>query len=162
MRTWYCPGEHTVTEDYEVADSQVPVQFSQHRLYGVHVGILLITFVLSLWGSRSERSVSRMRLIGRVSPCRQPRRRGKTCKPAWAAPPHMKSSGDCRVHHSPSFSSTENHKFCNRGTLDDFYKMCFPQCSHKRRGTQFRNGTITSTFNYCPKKRKMFADELFL
>lgn len=60
------PGERTATEDHKVvAHSQIPLQLSLHKLCGGSDGSPAITFTLSSYGRRSERSHSCKKLSRR-------------------------------------------------------------------------------------------------
>lgn len=52
-------------------------------------------------------------------------------KPAWEAPRYLKLQRNGRTHQSPPFSSAENLKSCDRDTLADFCRLCFPQWLYK-------------------------------
>lgn len=64
-------------------------------------------------------------------PCHRQRRRGKTRKSTQEVSHYAKLPGHSRLPQSPSCSSMENFKSCNRDMPAQFCKICFPQCLHK-------------------------------
>lgn len=130
-----CPEECTVMEYHKVAAhcrvTARLVQLSQYKQYSTKLVFLLAIYQLLSGLLLSVRRTNKKCPVhmwprGRVSHLLPPptaaQLTGKMQEPVQGVPCHVKLRSSCRVCQSPSFSSAENLKSCNRGTLADFLK----------------------------------------